>query len=293
MLVIVAVLMSASPSNGAVDECWLDDDRCYRRALELREARARCDGARFVVDETAFSSGQHRLQGVACGAFHSSPVTWEWLAATSGPVLRPLNERHGFMLQRGIARPWFFGDFFEGDRREFNGDGGEVSELVRTRLRTKGSRLEGALVIVRGDLVFALEVHPNRDDLRRDDLPWSLLPWRPMWFFMPALDEKERTVLSRLRLLHFVRTDDVSTCIMNRLTGELLLQGPSIQDSKAVELPCDELASRIADEPALAEVQRRLVRQLSARPRSPAFARPSEQLNVESLTPNRITGPLR
>jgi hypothetical protein len=157
--------------------------------------------------------------------------------------------------------------------RDFDGDGGDVSELVRG-LRYYRSRWGRLPIIVRGDTAYVVEVHPGPDDLRVEDLPWGLLPWRPMWFPRPELTPKAREVFLRLRLVHLVRTQDATTCLTNELTGtRLLTEGPARQDATAKGVPCEQLADDLAQQPALGNVADRLRAALLAPVAAPAFVR--------------------
>jgi hypothetical protein len=289
-VVLAGLATAGSPEK--VDECPLDVDLCYRRAIELREARVRCETGRFVIDETAFSAGQHRLQGAAYGSFHSAPVAWEWLAATSAgeawkvPAWKPMKagatrDDLARYVQQRLALT-----------RTFDGDGGPLSELVHTALRPEGSRLGGALVVVRGDVIYALELHPGRDDLRREDLPWGLVPWRPMWVYLPKLEPAERELVAHAKLVHLVRTDDPSTCLMNVVSGErLLTQGPTAQDRTAVVQSCSAVMDFVASETALDEVQKLFLERLTSPALEPRFKRAANP-NVETLSPERVSQPL-
>jgi hypothetical protein len=228
-----------------VDECSLKEDRCYRAAVELRAAWDNCAAPRLVVDESAYSSGVQRLQGVWCefnpahdGVFHSAPVAWAWVAATSGRT-RLDGERipRTSRLTRSRAL----------QPHRFYGDGGQVAALVEKRLLAPHTRLGGAtLVVVEGSTVFVVERQPL-GELRPQDLPWGLEPWRPAWFFMPELSCDERLLLESVTVQHVIRTTRDGECLVNSLSGKRLLsEGPIEQDVTVKAVQCEALASQFA-----------------------------------------------
>lgn len=280
-----------------IDSCTLNDDRCYRAALELRDAWDRCSVPRFVVDQTAWSSGSERLQGVWCewvgqggnGIFHSAPVAWPWVAATSSHSRAartlPMQAPHSLIAYLPFIANRVFAD------------GQPLATLVQKRLLSDRSRLAGALlVLVDGNDVVVVERFPSGGDVRPEDLPFGLVPWRPVWIFLPQLSEAERAILREATVHFIVRTTDPQKCLVNEISGErLLAEGPAEQDATVSNRVCSALAEKIKglkigtlDESLFRAsrggptVRDAIVEALLAPTEAPAFVRTGKP-NVDSL----------
>lgn len=282
-VLLLTAVGGAAAGQVRVDECGLDEDRCLRAALELRLAWDRCAAPRLVVDETSYSAGKRRLQGVWCdwgvngsGVFHSAPVAWDWVAATTGrrdpsfffrsddeddealwrrrpPVDSP--DWRTWKAQAEQARARALRAMRARLARVFT-DGGPLSRLA-LRLRPAGSRMSAAAVLIAaGSTILVVERQPL-GDLRPEDLPWGLLPWRPAWFFLPRLTREERELLSTATLVQLIKLPGEDACLRNELSGaRLLSEGPAEQDHSVRAASCVELAEGLAraGQPAVSEV---------------------------------------
>jgi hypothetical protein len=249
MLVAASTSLAQAVDGGSTSRAeGVRAQAAIRAALELRSSWDACARPRLVVDESSHSSNTQRLQGVWCektpgsGVFHSSPVEWEWLAATSSPLRPPATTKEVELGRR--ASLWLK------KRRELDTDGSRrffgnshAEALVRNRLAFPGSRLANAsYVLFDGDDVFVFERHPL-GDLRPEDLPWNLVPWRPAWLWVPELSPDERAELATLTVYLVIRTSRADACVINVLRGaRLMVEDAASQDETAQEVPCDDLA---------------------------------------------------